>query len=409
MAKLLRNFGEINNSNKCISELKSRALGLQNLSDDDIIKKINKYADKDAEIRYFDYGYKELGEFESGRNIMWISSGCIDGNGDIIYFQFTGGVPWVGALVGTESEIKEFQEKQKASKLTRESLESELGVDLNSIDGVSVSLSSDEPEQKVNKNSTFLDLLYSKLLIPSNWDVSLLDNYINICLSRLNNCIKKGKDYSNYLILNEDCTLALVNSGLLDKYGKYIMIIVKVYSKNSKGELQELGYTGLRLAGSKINLCKDGFSKQDLNKSIERVSFISKDVSEMIFSGVLEDFDLGSWSRLSHCITERRDRFPVDYQNVSEESIYSDIIKAIEIAIELNKYDHNYIKPFYNRSADCINYIIPYHVGNNFQKKPELGIVIAYMSDFWQIMTVLDYEAVKKDIKVFNMYENETF
>lgn len=139
------------------------------------------------------------------------------------------------------------------------------------------------------------------------------------------------------------------------------------------------------------------------------MQFSDNSLTDLVFVDGIEDFDLESRNRLEHCVEERRFRLPEQYTNAPSEVICADIIRAIGIGLELNKYDRNYIKPIYNRTNDAINFIIPYHVQNDFQKKPELGIVVAKIEDYWQIMTLLDYEDVLKDIKLFNMYENETF
>lgn len=413
MAKLLKNFGEVRNEGKCISELRKQIKELSGLYDESIVKRVNESANEISKCRYFDFSYLELSEEEYGKEVMWVDTGFVNILGKTVYAQFTGGTPWTGALIGTEESILDYQKSYREAKnTTRETVEKELGVDLDKLDGVNLILDADEdkPSLKVNKNESFLNMLFDKLLIPHSWTINSIDNYINLCISRINNSIAKGKDCGKYVIFNNDCSCALINSGLLDRYGKYITIITRVYSSLvSEGSPMELGYTGLSLGGSKVVLSRNGFAKEDLNRNIERVSFSDNGVTDLIFTGTLDDFDLESRSRLEHCINERRSRFPDFYATATEEMICADITKAIELSIELNKYDRNYIKPIYNRNRDSIDFVIPYHVGNDFQKKPELGIVIAYLSEYWQIMTVLDYDDVIKDIKLFNMYENETF
>lgn len=415
MARLLSEYGEIRNEGRCISELKSQIKEFAKLSDANIISKLSESAKKTNRIRYFNFDYLELSEDECGKDVMWVDTGYTNMFGSAVYVQFTGGSPWSGALVGTESSILDYQTSYREAKkgTTKEKLEQELDVDLSKLEGVSITLASDEikqPVQKINKNESFLNILYERLLIPHSWTVESLDNYTNLCIARINNCLLNGKDCSDYVIFNKDMTLALINSGLLDKFGKYIMLITKIYGGlANEGKTIELGYTGLRLGGSKASLCEEGFRKEDLNRNIERVQFSDNGLTDLVFTSGLDDFDLDSRSRLEHCITDRRLRFPESYADANKEVICSDIIKAIELAVVLNKYDRNYIKPIYNRTRDSIDFVIPYHVGNDFQKKPELGIVIAYFNDYWQIMTVLNYEDVIKDIKLFNMYENETF
>lgn len=417
MARLLSDYGIVKNESKCLCELKKYISDLAKVSDDNVIKRVNASVSSTNKCRYFDFNYLELNENEHGKEVMWVDSGFKNSDEEEIYIQFTGGNPWTGALVGTEKSIIDYQNNYRKSKkegLTKESLEKDLGVDLSKINGVNVILASDEQESqscvKVNKNESFLNAMLSKLLVPDDWSLSSLDNYLNLCISRINSLIVNCKDFSSYVVFNQNKSAALINSGLLDKFGKYIMILTRIYNEiEREGKPLELGYTGLRFGGSKISLCEEGFKKEDLSKNIERVSFTDNGLTDLVFSADLDDFDLESRSRLEHCITERRFRFPESNASDTEEMICADIIKAIELAVELNKYDRNYIKPIYNRNRDSIDFVIPYHVGNDFKKKPELGIVIAYFHGYWQIMTVLDYDDVLRDIKLFNMYENETF
>lgn len=377
---------------------------------------------------------------------MWVDTGYYD-NGNPIYVQFSGGNPWKGAFVGTEQGIldyqREYREKQANSSERLQKLNTDLGVNVNSIEGVQVIMddTDESSADKVYKASsdigvgtssitreevvweddmvgskqemddeykTFLSLLHSKLMAPNNWTEDALKNYISLCIARINHCIAKKKDCSDWLVFSKDKSMVILNSGLLNKFGKYITLITKVYGSKA-GKPMELSHTSIRVSGGKAFLSDKGFEKSALNRDIERVAFSDNGLMDLIFVGDIEDFDLESRNRLEHCVEERRFRFPETICDAPSEVICSDIIRAIEIGVELNKYDRNYIKPIYSRSNDTISFVIPYHISNDFQKKPELGIVIGMVGGYWQIMTVLDYEMVLNDTKLFNMYENETF
>ena len=423
MAKLLRDYGQIHNESRCLDEFRRRLPELRALQNDSLIKVINQSVDKATrqwDVRYFTSNYDELSQYESGRAAMWLHSGYSNRNGEPIYVQFTGGVPWQGALVGTEDEILSYQEACKSGRIqkTLDRLQSELNVDLSKLQGISLSSDERDTETSVienmqkssetqSKTEAFAMALHEKLLIPNSWTVEYLENYIYLLVSRLNNMLSKGISVEPYVSYNSDSSLALINSGLLDSFGKYIMLLLKAHRRENNVPV-EFKHNEISIAGGKASLVGCGFSKEVLNSIPERVSFYS-DASELLFKGSIDDFDLDNSERLTHCILDRRDRFPEEYQGLTEESVYSDMVRAIELAIELNKYDRNYIKPIYGVKRDMIQFVIPYHIRCNFQKKPELGLLVSYIDGFWQVMTVLDYDNVLKDVKLFTMYENESF
>lgn len=247
--------------------------------------------------------------------------------------------------------------------------------------------------------------IYSRLLIQSGWEVenSTLQKYINTVIARLNHLLSRNEDCSKYLIYSKNKDYVLVNTALLDKFGKTIILICKV---NSNGEIM---FTGSQIMDGRQMLLKLGFEKDSiLGINIERVRFYNESNSEFVFHGDIEEFDFDSWDRLVHCIDDRRERFPDEYKDMPSEVLCSDMVKAIELGVTLSKYDSGYIKPIYNRKFDRIHFVVPFHLGNNFRKKPELGIVIAnFDNTFWQVMTILEYNNCQADTRVLNLYSDE--
>lgn len=254
------------------------------------------------------------------------------------------------------------------------------------------------------RNADFLESLLSKLLIQKDWNIYNLDEYLKTCIIRLNYLLKENENCI-YCKFNEDKSLALINSGLLDSFGKYIYLVLKVRPLT---DMYQLSIFDIQLAGSKVSLIKVGFDRDAVNLYIERVSFCSSN-ADLVFKGDLQDFDLENTARLTHCLVERRDRFPESWKSAGEDALFSDMLKAIEVALEINRYDHNYIKPIYHRKSNKIHFVIPYHVGNSFQTKPELGIVVALIEGFWQVMTILSSEDAKDDTRLFSLYSSESF
>lgn len=446
---MLDYIGTIFNKEKCISELKSRVKELRNLSDSKVGFKINENHKHDP--RYFTDCYKEVTEDSSSKLWMWVDSGYTDKSGCSVYFQFRYSLQgYTGALVGTAEEIiktqsekdeqdyilrplgvseeeiqieqsyivkdeeeeekkivkEESEEKVEEKEPIRVQQEKKVAKKVTKIDSKQSSTTVKRTSIDVEKTSAFYQELYDKLLIQTGWELttSNLRYYIDVIITRLNSFLARGIDCSEYVIFNEDKSVALINSGLLDKFGKNILFISNMYSE------KEISFTNLAVVQSKSMLIQYKFDKTAMNNDLQRVKFYNEDASELVFTGDIEDFDLENWDRLTHCISDRKDRFPDEFKNASDEVLCSDLIKAVELGVQLSKYDTSYIKPIYNKKYDSIHFIIPYHVGNNFQKKPELGIVIAnYDNIFWNIMTILSYDDCYRDIKIITPYETESF
>lgn len=417
MSKLLQSYGEIKNMSRTLSELRKFIKELSGLSDNKVIQLINKScADKNV-VRYFTITYQEMDEFESGKEVMWVDTGYSDIIGSPVYIQFTMSDYWTGALVGTETFILQSQLEYRRGKgdiKTCEYIEGKLKslgytIDFESSDSDESSDKNMESvsQDKEKDSKDFISMLFERLMIPNSWNEKALSGYINSCIGRINSQLKAGVDCTGFLIFNEENKRVIFNSGLLDRYGKPILIVA--YVGTDSNSAMQLMYYSLSFCESKIFMLTTlGFSKSDLVRKIERVEFCDSPLNLMFADGI-DDFDLDCRARLEHCVNERIDRFPEEYRTLPQDVLCSDLIKAVEVGVELNKCDRSYIKPFYNRSRDSIEFIIPYHIMGNFQKKPELGIVISYFDGYWQIMTILTREDVMNDIKLFNMYEDETF
>ena len=95
---------------------------------------------------------------------------------------------------------------------------------------------------------------------------------------------------------------------------------------------------------------------------------------------------------------------------MTDNKIYSDIVQAISTAISISRYDTGYIKPMYNRSNNTIHFVVPYHVNGSFEKAPEMGIIISKGNyGLWQVMTVLDYESVRRNCNCLSPYRASSF
>lgn len=406
-------IGDVRNKSRCISELciRSKEMSNEEGTEAEVARKLNKLYKEDSS-RYFLPSYVETTGDDLRAFFYWLNTGCVTEDGEVLYAQFSrSAFGWQGCYVGTESEIVRNQIGKSLSELREEKVleELELGEDELDVKGKdNDDLVGETTKVTNNINDVFFSDLYSRLLIKTNWELenSCLKNYIFLLVNRINSMMEKGKDVSKYIIWNSDHSKALVNSALLDIFGNNILFTCDLH-KSSK---VMLSFTKLHLVDSKLVLCSCGFDRADLAREVECVPFYDKSVSELIFDADINDFDLGNWNRLSHCVVDRRYRFPDNWCNCSVETLCQDVTHAIELGIKLSKYDTSYVKPFYSIKNDKIQFIIPYHVGNNFQGNPELGIVVS-KTDYglWQVMTILDYGDALINIRGLSLYSNSSF
>lgn len=432
---LLDDIGDVRNKPTCLSILRKLAIGYKDTQNSVLAEKVNECYKKI--YYYFNDDYEGLDEDYFSTKFLLIDSGLITEKKESIYFQFSkSAFGWCGAIVDTIDGIINYMSKQdgidyqiqlpkikeyiKNRTLTKDNSskksskgnikgddskgEEVIGEDVDSYD---ISLRK-KSSLDCSKTKGFYQDLYDRLLICNDWNLSTntLRNYIDNIISRINHKIRRGEDTSKYIIMNENHTKAILNSGLLDKFGKTIMFTSEVWVNGT------LEHTKLSIVNSKQDLVNEGFKKEDVRVySPERVEFYNESKLELIFDADIEDFDLDNWVRLSHCISERRERFPENFREASPEVLCQDLITAVKLGVKLSKYDSSYVKPNYNHKEDCISFIIPYHVGNDFQKPAELGIVVHRYesSGLWQVMTILDYDTCCVNAKVLNLYAKESF
>lgn len=383
---LLENMGEIPDKLNTINKMRMQSKKLAILSDRVICKLVNDNYNRRP--RYFTKDYFEI-HTEDGAKYMWVNTNIKNDSNKDIVFQFCKdrNGKWKGALVNSEGGIIAHQGERDNCVYI-----------LKPLDFAHSSTSRFEYTQN-EKESNVYNTLFEKLLIKSDWNVKRLKSYIETLICRINHKIAKQNNGNfDFIIYSTDKKYAIINTGLLDTFGKSILLIIKVYK-------QQLT-TNIDIVKSKVSL-SNNFDRNDLNKKLNRVKFYEMSPSELVFHGNLEDFDLENWDRFVHCINDRRSRFPESLQDATDEVICKDLLKAIEVGVELNNYDGNYIRPCYHRKLDKISFIIPYHINNDFQKPAELGIVIINVNGYWQISTILDAQLAHTDIKTLRLYTTE--
>lgn len=409
----------ISNKDTCCRILRDNCKELNNKTERQIAMAVNgKYSPKND--IYLDINLHLTSLYSAHYRLMYTGFNDADNNKLYLSCCKNRNNNWGGAFTGTlhqiidnvketnvnvdENSVKTLQKELQNSNIkeTLKDLEEE---PKNSDEEEKAYLYAEKKANSLDNPRTkeFYTLLYNRLLVQKGWELetTALRSYIDVVIARLNFMLQDNEDVDKYLTYNGTHTMALFNTALLDKFGKPILVTSAVRGKS-------LSFTDLRLVDTKATLLQNDFDKEQIKQNLDRVEFV-KTREDLMFNAEIDDFDLCNYERLSHCIVERRDRFPEYTKNMSDDAICTDMVKAIEMGITLSKYDLSYIKPIYNCRYNQINFIIPYHIGNDFNKEPELGIVVTQFDNgLWEVMTILRAEECKQDERTLNLYSDNS-
>lgn len=444
----LDSFGKVQNKDLCIRLIYERAKGMKIKNKQKLVMEINKKVSRKS-VCCYDKDYNKVSPSEEICVYKWVNLGLKDSKNADLFAQFirTPDNEYVGCKIGTFQEIIDYNndnpcemykpreevliveetsttekvlvtedvvstilqnivedESEKVEiKVSEEQTSEKISIN-TADDGVSKD-SSKRTSVSCEKSAYFYKSLYDRLLIKEGWDLDepTLRNYIELIITRLNYLEQNGKLDNKTVTYSSNKAYVLFNSGLLDKFGNDIYVFTDVLDKGY------FSYTEMRLVDGKSHLSSIGFNPNKLNINLLRVNFFDKE-SDRCFNAGMDEIDLNSFVRIRHCVEERRNRFPDEFKSLSTEALSLDVIKAVELGVHINEIDKSYIKPMYNMKYNSIHYIIPYHVGGVFTNKPQLGIILAKNADnYWQLMTILEYNECINNIRSISMYSNNSF
>lgn len=224
------------------------------------------------------------------------------------------------------------------------------------------------------------------MLYINNWkSIQGLDRYIKIIGARIGQLISQKK--TEYYVLN-NIQSAIVNTGLLNKFGSDIYVI---YRKHITYNL----YVPHKIVYSKKVYLEEGFTKDKSGVvDLKPISFFNDD--DLLFCPTLDDFDITP-KALFHIIEERKDRFPNNIRDMSEQMIAQKINNALELGLKLQQRDNSFAKPSYSTLTGTISWMIPLHINREYTEEPELVLVLRKAGEFFEIKTILPYDDETKD------------
>lgn len=234
------------------------------------------------------------------------------------------------------------------------------------------------------KKSLITDQVQDMLMF-NNWKTKYgLDRYLKICGARLLQLIENGsKDYYLY----EDGEYAVINTGLLDRFGRDVLV---TYKATGRGDYR---FSPLEVVESKQRIIKRGFSKADANRDLKPINFFDEGKSHVFYGG-MDDFDISN-KALMHIIDARRGRFP-DARG-SDSYLAQKVIDAIERGVKMQQRDSSYIKATYSAKQKDVAWVFPLHIDKPLTEAPELAVIVRENDEFYGLCTIIKYDDNLRD------------
>lgn len=313
----------------------------------------------------------------------------------------------------TTADTKNKKAKSATKKAEKEKAEVKVEVESNvQTDAADISISTDmwdlddlefgmdTKTYQTDSSKSFFDTLASMCLLQSDamTNTHYLRSHLYIITTRILAQAKaKARGISKYVRFSVDETMMYFNLGLLNTFAQPIYMVMKV----SRGNKVWSAFSP-HIVVNKSELVGFGFKQKDITADLERIPLYNSE-KELVFKGTEAEFDFSN-DRLTHCVVERNQRFPIKYRSYTTEALSKDVIEAVRFALKVQKFDMHYIKPIYECRTNSISFVIPYYVGGDYHTDPPMGIVIVKRDGFWQLATLITREMMMADVSAMFPY-----
>lgn len=410
----------ITNVERVIDEIIDQAGQIVSLSDFDTIK---EYISKNENtIFYFDNSYIEKDMFSRNTAVkVLVDIGILNHKGTHLFLALLkeGENEYRGYFVqtiraffesgkryftGTESTYKkrynDFQERFKSIAATR----TDKVLSFTSCNIIEepepdpYKPIEPKPDESYYRNMDYLTPELKSLLNKNEWALDEgLDRHIKIIGDKIKVAIEK--DLAEYYVINKIKDV-VVNTGLMDKFGNYILIMYR-YNKTHDG------YRPNKIMYSKQDFLNNGFSKEQSSQGLSPIPNIIADELRSGISSDFGDYDI-SFDALKHIIIDRRERFPEGSEIFSEKDLADKIKKSLREGVDKLRIDPNYAKPIYSAKTSCISWVFPLKILAGAEERPEMVMLVRKEKEFYSLKTVLPYDEEMKDrIRSARLYQSE--
>lgn len=250
--------------------------------------------------------------------------------------------------------------------------------------------------EPVEKEMTCItEEIYADLIFPSWKSIFGLDRYIKVCGTRLKQLVDAKK--TEYFIRN-NVGGVVINSGLMDHFGKDYLIMYRRYYKENEYEY----YRAYRIMSSKVDFIEEGFTKEQLLEKITPINFFNE--GEEILTLTMDEIDMTP-RNLTHIIEERRGRFPESTKDMPVSTLTQRVLDSLEMSVNLLGRDRTFAKPIYSSKIGHISWLLPLYIEKNITEEPEMVVLLDKVVDFYQVKTVMiNNDDVKDKITALNLY-----
>lgn len=225
---------------------------------------------------------------------------------------------------------------------------------------------------------------------PSAINHPILKSYIENTFEVLKKEAEKGA--KNKLVYSQDGKHLVFNTNLLDKFFHEILIVVEVRK-------QEDGTSMLvnpRRVKKDLELRKLGFAR---DVKPEQPRFFEK-VEEVIYQptwAIDKDFD-----KFTHIIEERRERFPVEYQQATPDELGRKLDDAITFAVAIAQRNYKFIVPMYRPQTGKIQLLMPIYLKGTYSCKPDFALILTpdKENEYYTPETILPLDAVYQNARL---------
>lgn len=404
------------NSENIYEQLENKSIVIRQISRQSGIKDIDeegirKRASKGKHNLYFKNDYTPVEEYNEQyvASYRWISTGYKNTQQEDLYICISES-NLLKARVGTEiSLLKEVGIEKKVSvipEIKMESIQQEKEVWRKTAEEQSSSTIDNhvnEPVQEPQKMETELvtkkssnnigDIFMVNPIMLDSWKTEnqdVLKAYLTtLCTHAMQGNVKN-------VVYSQDKKTYMINSGLLDNFGRHIYITYNVDSNKKIGNIRKVT--------SKNELLSMGFAMHDAQCKLDPVT-VWNTRDELKWKGSsIHEFDLENNSAMDAIIKNIQTK----YSDFTSEEIYQRIEFSISTALKITQCDERYIVPGYSPADKSLFFLIPLHITADIEGKPAFVLAVNRTSEneFYTIKQVISPEIAYAWAKNVNPYLN---